>query len=72
MAFKATEGALFLRRYRRLYESEKRIRAARLEAHVLASLDTNGADAGRGRKNRLAKPRKLMGAPGIEPGTSRV
>ena len=32
-------GALFLKTYRHLYEGEKRIQAARLEAHVRTSLD---------------------------------
>jgi len=35
-------GALFLRTYRHLYEGEKRVQAARLEAHVRASLDKEG------------------------------
>ena len=33
-------GALFLRTYRHLYEGEKRVQAARLDAMVRASLDT--------------------------------
>ena len=35
-------GALFLRTYRHLYEGEKRLHAARLDAYVRASLDENG------------------------------
>ena len=35
-------GALFLRTYRHLYEGEKRIHAARLDAFVRASLDKEG------------------------------
>ena len=38
-------GALFLRTYRHLYEGEKRVQAARLEAHVRASLDKAWTDA---------------------------
>jgi integrase len=37
-------GALFLRTYRHLYEGEKRVQAARLEAHVRASLDKEGTN----------------------------
>ncbi len=32
-------GALFLRKYRHLYEGEKRVQALRLEAFIRASLD---------------------------------
>jgi integrase len=35
-------GGLFLSTYRHLYEGEKRVQAARLEAHVRASLDKDG------------------------------
>ena len=35
-------GALFLRTYRHLYEGEKRVQAARLEALVRTSLDKEG------------------------------
>lgn len=38
-------GALFLRTYRHLYEGEKRLHAARLDAYVRASLDENGTRA---------------------------
>lgn len=35
-------GALFLRTYRHLYEGEKRVQAARLEALVRTGLDKEG------------------------------
>ena len=38
-------GALFLRTYRHLYEGEKRVNAARFDAHVRASLDKEGTSA---------------------------
>src|SRR5207248_10858758 len=37
-------GALFLRRYRHLYEAEKRLQAARLGAFVTESLDASWTD----------------------------
>jgi integrase len=46
-------GALFLSTYRHLYEGEKRIQAARLEARVRASLDKEGTNAPGNRPDRL-------------------
>jgi integrase len=46
-------GALFLRTYRHLYEGEKRVQAARLDAMVRASLDAAGTDEGGRREDRL-------------------
>lgn len=46
-------GALFLKTYRHLYEGEKRVQAARLEAHVRASLDKVGTSAPGNRGHRL-------------------
>lgn len=37
-------GALFLKRYRHLYESEKRVQARRLEAWIRSELDSTGTD----------------------------
>ena len=37
-------GALFLKRYRHLYESEKRVQARRLEAWIRSGLDSVGTD----------------------------
>jgi hypothetical protein len=37
-------GALFLRKYRHLYESEKRVQARRLEAMIQAHLDGSWTD----------------------------
>ena len=67
-------GALFLSTYRHLYEGEKRVQAARLEAHVRASLDKegprtsgdgperlNGAESGNGRNLSVRKPRRHRG-----------
>jgi len=54
-------GALFLRTYRHLYEGEKRVHAARLQAHVLASLDKEGTnDPGYG-KERLNQAAQVSG-----------
>ncbi len=65
-------GALFLRTYRHLYEGEKREQAAKLDALIRKSLDENGTthDVGEGIPHEQAV--SAMGAPGIEPGTSRV
>jgi integrase len=62
-------GALFLRTYRHLYEGEKRVQAARLEALVRSSLDNSGtspvpegpeplnsAAGGSGRNYAMRKP----------------
>lgn len=38
-------GALLLRTYRHLYEGEKSVQAARLEAHVRATMDKEGTSA---------------------------
>lgn len=38
-------GALCLKRYRHLYESEKRVQARRLEAWIRSELDRPGADS---------------------------
>ena len=65
-------GALFLRTYRHLYEGEKRTQATRFEAFVRASLDKEGHQSMGISRNRSTKPIRWMGAPGIEPGTSRV
>jgi integrase len=65
-------GALFLRTYRHLYPGEKRDHAAKLDALVRRSLDKEWTSA----QVRAATPpgqtASAMGAPGIEPGTSRV
>jgi hypothetical protein len=66
-------GALFLRRYRHLYEAEKRLQVARLESFVREHFDTawtDDADEPEGTLSQVAAER--VGAPGIEPGTSRV
>ncbi len=65
-------GALFLRTYRHLYEGETCVQALRLHAHVLASLDREGTSVPGTSENSLNKTFPGMGAPGIEPGTSRV
>jgi integrase len=49
----ADGGALFLRTYRHLYEGEKRVQAARLEAHVRASLDKEGTSSPGNRAEQL-------------------
>jgi integrase len=65
-------GALFLKTYRHLYEGEKLTQAAKLDALIRETLDENGTEA----QGRAANPHQTgvsaMGAPGIEPGTSRV
>ena len=52
-------GALFLRTYRHLREGETRVQAARLAAHVRASLDKERTSAPENRGERLneADPR---------------
>jgi integrase len=60
-------GALFLSKYRHLYESEKRVQALRLEAMVRASLTGRGQRVRSKRILRLTKPLRMMGAAGIEP-----
>ncbi|MDX6513025.1 MAG: hypothetical protein QOE36_2529, partial [Gaiellaceae bacterium] len=63
---------LFLKTYRHLYEGEKRVQAARLEALVRSSLDKEGTSStAEDEKPRNGADTKV-GAPGIEPGTSRV
>jgi integrase len=39
-------GALFLKRYRHLYESEKRVQAGKLEALIRSELDSSGTEDG--------------------------
>jgi len=46
-------GALFLRTYRHLYEGEKRVQAARLEALMRTSLDKEGTSPAAGELERL-------------------
>ncbi len=65
-------GALFLRTYRHLYEGEKRDQAAKLDALVRKSLDRARTETQVRIANPLGKMLSAMGAPGIEPGTSRV
>jgi integrase len=54
-------GALFLRTYRHLYEGEKRVHAARLQAHVLASLDKEGTDDPGNEDERLKQAAQVSG-----------
>ena len=65
-------GALFLRTYRHLYEGEKRIHTERLDAFVQARSDKEATLAAGSAENRLNQANFGVGAPGIEPGTSRV
>ena len=58
--------------WRRLYEGEKREEAKRLEALVLAEVDEEGTAANDASGIQSPTSTPLMGAPGIEPGTSRV
>jgi integrase len=46
-------GALFLRKYRHLYEGEKRVEALRLEAFIRASLDGSWTDEPAGAETSL-------------------
>ena len=63
-------GALFLRRYRHLYEAEKRTQARLLEAFIRASLDGSwtddaaGADLAHGLKAEQARLRSAGGGIG--------
>jgi integrase len=65
-------GALFLTRYRHLYESEKRVQALRLEAFIRSEWTALGQARRAALIHRLIKRLTTMGAAGIEPATSRV
>jgi hypothetical protein len=66
-------GALFLQRYRHLYEAEKREQALRLEGFIRMSLDGSWTADAAGAEIPLNQPMMLMmGAAGIEPATPRV
>jgi hypothetical protein len=65
-------GALFLQTYRHLYEGEKREQAAKLDALVRQSLDNEWTGSQERKANPLQQTASAVGAPGIEPGTSRV
>ena len=65
-------GALFLRLYRHLYEGEKRVQAICTGlAYKIFGRGTDG-ERTRARGFPLNEGSGKMGAPGIEPGTSRV
>jgi integrase len=65
-------GALFLQRYRHLYEAEKRVQALRLEAFIVRAWTARGQMIRQERRIRSTKPKMPMGAAGIEPATPRV
>lgn len=63
---------MFLKRYRHLYEAEKRVQAQKLEALIRSELDSDGTGGGVEADSPLNQADGSEGRGWIEPGTSRV